>query len=49
MKWALLSYPLYKQKKPVTNVAATGFLKYMTKLMEATAYKKLKGVFDEGN
>jgi hypothetical protein len=27
----------------------TPFIKYLTKLIEADAYKKLKGVFDEGN
>jgi hypothetical protein len=32
--------------KPMGNSA---FIKYLSKLMEATAYKKLKGVFDEGN
>ena len=45
MGFAIIS--VIQAKKPVTNVATTGFLKYLTKLMEAKAYKKLKGVFDE--
>jgi hypothetical protein len=45
MGFAIIS--VIQAKKPVTNVATTGFLKYFTKLMEANAYKKLNGVFDE--
>jgi hypothetical protein len=45
MGFAIIS--VIQAKKPVTNIATTGFLKYLTKLIEADAYKKLKGVFDE--
>ena len=47
MGFAIIS--VIQAKKPVTNIATSGFVKYLTKLMEAKAYKKLKGVFDEGN
>jgi hypothetical protein len=37
--------PVIQGNKPSGQ---TAFIKYLSKLMEATAYKKLKGVFDEG-